>query len=69
MHRLDQMWLWSQELVHQWAVWDPVLQFADEIEPEIYPPGFDVDELEASGVVLDEEEERELVGAGGRGEL
>lgn len=59
-----------QELLHQWAVWDPVLAQADQMEPHIYPLGFDIEGIGAIGVIGVEEEEEEDEGGPGRtGEL
>ena len=40
--------------MRQWAAWDPVLRHADELEPEIYPLGFDIEEVRALSEIFSE---------------
>jgi glucose-6-phosphate 1-dehydrogenase len=53
------MFLDTEELLHQWRVWDNVLSKADTMEPELYPKGFALDEVELSGVIGSISEENE----------
>lgn len=59
------MFLGTEELLHQWRVWDMVLQHADKLEPEVYPLGFSMDEIHVTGLWKEEEVEGE---GGGEGE-
>lgn len=43
------MFLGTEELLHQWRVWDKVLTRADAMEPELYPAGYALDEVELTG--------------------
>jgi glucose-6-phosphate 1-dehydrogenase len=45
------MFLGTEELLHQWRVWDRVLTRADAMEPELYPVGFALDEVEVTGFI------------------
>ncbi len=45
------MFLGTEELLSQWRVWDRVLAQADAMEPALYPPGFDLDEVHVHGFV------------------
>lgn len=53
------MFLGTEELLHQWRVWDRVLTRADAMEPELYPAGFALDEVEVTG----------FIGVGAEGEV
>lgn len=53
------MFLDTEELLHQWRVWDNVLSKADTMEPELYPKGFALDEVEMSGLIGGVSEENE----------
>jgi hexose-6-phosphate dehydrogenase len=45
------MFLGTEELLHQWRVWDKVLTRADAMEPELYPKGFALEEVEVTGFI------------------